>query len=109
MSKAFIDLENYRQPIVDTAEYQQGKREVEYVYITSGISVTLVRFPIILGPDDLSMRFYNLFKMIKNDKELKIENFSRKQSFISSRNAASFLSFCIDKKIDGPINACLDG
>lgn len=109
MNQAIIDLKNYREPKVDTEEYQQGKREVEYVYTASGIPTTLVRFPIIVGPDDLSMRFYNLFKMIKNDNELKIENYNRKQSFISSRDAARFLSFCTDKEINGPINACLDG
>ena len=107
--KSKIDLLNYREPKVDTPEYQMGKREVEYIYLTSGIPSTLVRFPVIIGPDDLSLRFYNLFKKIKNDEEIKIENFDRKQSFICSREAARFLSFCIDKEINGPVNACLDG
>lgn len=32
MSEVVIDLKNYREPKVDTADYQQGKREVEYIY-----------------------------------------------------------------------------
>ena len=104
-----INFEGYREPKVDTTEYQMGKREVEYTFIMSGIPTTLVRFPVIIGLDDLSLRFYELCKLIKNNEEIRIENFDRRQSFISSREAARFLSFCIDKEINGPINACLDG
>jgi nucleoside-diphosphate-sugar epimerase len=109
MDVSNIDYSKYREPKIDTPEYQQGKREVEFSYLQSGVPTTLVRFPIIIGPDDLSLRFYNLYKLVSNNEEVKLENFERRQSFINSREAARFLSFCIDNEIEGPVNASLEG
>jgi nucleoside-diphosphate-sugar epimerase len=77
---ASINFSEYRELLVDTPEYQLGKREVEYVYATSNIPATLVRFPIIIGPDDLSLRLYRLTKMIKSDEEILLKDFQREQS-----------------------------
>ncbi len=109
MDVSNIDYSKYREPKIDTPEYQQGKREVEYTYLQSGVPTTLVRFPVIIGTDDLSLRFYNLYKLASNNEEIKLENPQRRQSFINSREAARFLSFCIDNEIQGPVNACLEG
>ncbi len=104
-----IDLSHYRVLTPDTPDYKIGKREVECIYSLSKIPTACVRFPKIIGLDDLYFRFYDLYKKIKNNEDIHIKNNFKKISLINSREAARFLSFIVSSNIEGGINASLDG
>ncbi len=90
--------------IPDTEMYNNGKRGAEAVYAQLAKNYTIVRFPKILGVDDLTHRLLELVMLIKNQKPIHVSSLSKKYSFIHSRDAVRLLSWVIDKPFIKIIN-----
>ena len=71
--------------------------------------VVMVRFPIVLGVDDTSLRFKWHVDRIKKSEEIFTPNLKSRVAFVHSEDAGKFLSFLADKKFIGAINCCSDG
>jgi len=95
--------------IPDTPDYCLGKRDAEIIYSCHHENVSLVRFPKILGMDDLSNRLLEIILLVKNNKNIYVSSSEKEYSFIHSRDAARFMSWLVDNPIKGPINAASDG
>lgn len=92
----------------DTEIYSQGKRGVEAIVSQRCQKFTLVRFPKMIGADDLSHRFLNLLLLIKRKHAIPVLDLDKQASFLHSRDAARFLTWVIEKEITGAINAAAD-
>lgn len=87
--------------------YREGKRFAEVVYVTNAsFPVTMVRLPFVLGKNDYTKRLSFHIRRIMNEQPVYFPDFQAKISLISSDNAAEFLSWLKENRIDGPINAC---
>ena len=93
----------------DTKLYVQGKRGAEAVYAQYAQSYSIVRFPKILGIDDLSHRLLELILLVKNQRPIPIASRLKQYSFIHSRDAARFLAWLIDRPSINIINAASIG
>ena len=98
-----------KEIIPDTEIYNHGKRGAEAVYAQSTKNYTIVRFPKILGIDDLSHRLLELLILIKNQKPIYVASLNKKYSFIHSRDAARFLAWVVERPEIRIINAASNG
>lgn len=89
--------------IEGSANYANGKKDAESIIATSGMRNARIRFPIVFGPHDPTMRFENFLKSVINDTPPVRNN---KMSIISSVYAAKFLQWIGENDKDGPFNAC---
>ena len=91
-------------------DYPTGKRLVEAVFAQSAaFPVTMMRIPIVLGPDDYTGRLEFHIDHVKQGKPIALKSLKSEASLISSQEAANFLFWLSTKSIDGPINACSHG
>ena len=85
--------------------YQFGKRQAEAVFAQGArFPTTLVRFPLILGPDDYTHRLDFHIERIQNAQPIYIPNLKAKIPMIHSGDAASTLSWLIENPRAGPLN-----
>ncbi|MEI5907046.1 NAD-dependent epimerase/dehydratase family protein [Bacillus spongiae] len=90
--------------------YGEAKRLAEAVFFQqANFSVSAVRFPIVLGPDDYTKRLHFHIEQIKQEKPIGIPNKEAEMSYISSDEAAKFLHWLSHNHLSGPINACSKG
>ena len=91
----------------EAANYQLGKRRVEAVLAQQSIiPVTLVRFPIVLGPNDYTERLkWHVDRIDQND-GIFLPNPNARISFIHEQDAGEFLAWARLGKVTGPVNAC---
>ncbi|BFH61843.1 NAD-dependent epimerase/dehydratase family protein [Paenibacillus azoreducens] len=86
--------------------YGEAKRLAEAVlFQNADFPVAAVRFPIVLGEDDYTGRLEFHIDHVKQGRPIGIPNLQAKMCFISSSEAASFLSWMKNQRVEGPINA----
>lgn len=108
------DFDPYHYPIVygdrKDFDYGEGKRQAEAVFFQkANFPVVAMRIPIVLGPDDYTGRLEFHIVHVANNKPIVIENLEANTSFISSEEAANFLSWLGLNNFTGPINGCSSG
>jgi len=87
--------------------YVEGKRLTEAAYAQQNdVPVTMVRIPIVLGPDDYTKRLLFHIEHVATGKPMWFPSIDAKISFISSDDAGKFLARLSTNSIRGPINAC---
>lgn len=100
----------YDIKIGDAMDYAEGKRSCEAVFFQRNLfPVVAVRFPIVLGIDDHTKRLIFHIERIVSEQAIGIPNPNALLSFISSTEAAKFLSWVAESVVEGPINACSIG
>jgi nucleoside-diphosphate-sugar epimerase len=108
------DFDPYIYPLPESyppkGDYAEGKRLVEAVMLQKApFSVAAVRFPIVLGHDDYTRRLHFHVEHVQQGLPLGIPNLNARMSFICSDEAASFLAWLGNSKLEGPVNACSHG
>ena len=104
-------FDTYAEPLVggnrDAANYQLSKRRMEAVLAQqSSIPVTLVRFPIVLGPNDYTERLKWHVDRIGQADGIFLPNPNARISFVHEQDAGGFLAWAAGGKVTGPVNAC---
>jgi nucleoside-diphosphate-sugar epimerase len=85
--------------------YKIGKKEAEaYFAKNANFDVVSVRFPIIMGWNDVTMRFSSCVSIVMNHKPFYIPDIEGAMNFIRSEDAASFLCWIKDINYSGAIN-----
>ncbi|MDR0266741.1 NAD-dependent epimerase/dehydratase family protein [Paenibacillus sp.] len=104
------DVNPYIYPITlggrNDFSYGEAKRVTEAVFFQNAdFPVAAVRIPIVLGEDDYTGRLEFHVDHVKQERPIGIPNLQAKMCFISSSEAASFLSWMKNQRVEGPINA----
>ncbi|ANE45451.1 hypothetical protein SY83_02955 [Paenibacillus swuensis] len=90
--------------------YAEGKRLAEAVFMRQAdFPVCAVRFPIVLGTDDYTLRMQFHMNRVRDGVPIGIPNPDARMSFIRSDEAANFLLWLKDQDVSGPFNACASG
>lgn len=91
--------------------YDEVKRQAEAAQFQaySQIPSVAVRFPWIFGTDDYTKRLFFYVEHIIKGQAMNIDNLDVRLSFIHSREAGDFLSWCTESGILGAVNACSNG
>jgi nucleoside-diphosphate-sugar epimerase len=84
--------------------YQQGKRAAEHALLSTPFSVSIMRIPVIVGPDDHTQRLLHHIKTIQEGKKLYFPNLAAKFSFLHAKDAARSLAWLVEKKSAGTFN-----
>ncbi len=85
--------------------YGEAKRQAEVGFDEyAKFSCTFVRFPIVIGSDDVTRRIHFHIENIKNKRAIKLPNLEAKMSFISSDFAAKSLAKLKSLPAQGPLN-----
>jgi nucleoside-diphosphate-sugar epimerase len=85
--------------------YQFGKRQAEAVLAQQApFPVLLVRFPLLVGPDDYTHRFAFHVERIAQSKPIFLPNPAVKISAIHAEDAAGFLNQTLNRDLTGPLN-----
>ncbi len=89
-------------------DYAEAKRQAEHVFFTKmSMPLTAVRFPIVLGEDDYTLRLKFHIDKIKEGVPLVFPNVQARISFIHAQDAANFLfSLAATKRSLGAVNCC---
>ncbi|MGN7357318.1 NAD-dependent epimerase/dehydratase family protein [Paenibacillus sp. SAF-054] len=108
------DVNPYIYPITmggkNDFSYGEGKRLAEAVFFQNAdFPAAAVRFPIVLGEDDYTGRLEFHIDHVKKEQPIGIPNLQAKMCFISSQEAAAFLSWMKNQRVEGPINARSQG
>ncbi len=97
----------FAKAISSEEDYGEGKRQAEAtLFQKSDITVTAVRFPIVLGEDDYTGRLKFHVEKIAAEEGIYFPNLDVMLSFIYAQDAADFLFSLTKVKIHGPINCC---
>ncbi|KAA0544587.1 NAD-dependent epimerase/dehydratase family protein [Bacillus sp. BGMRC 2118] len=90
--------------------YQEAKRACEaYLLEHAPYPVSIVRFPLVIGPDDYTNRLKDLVEKVKEGKEIEVTSLDNGLGFISSEKASEFLYWLGTNQKEGIWNAALDG
>lgn len=80
------------------AGYQQGKRSAEHALSLAPFGVSIMRIPVIVGPDDYTNRLLTHVTATKENKKLYFPNPDGKFSYLHAQDAARALEwFCTEK------------
>lgn len=79
-------------------QYQEGKRAAEHVLLSAPFSVSVMRIPVIVGPDDYTKRLLTHVKAVKENTKLYFPNPDAKFSFLHSQDAARALMWLSTQK-----------
>ena len=94
----------------DDFAYDEGKRLAEAVFFQKAdFPVSAVRFPIVLGTDDYTKRLHFHIEHVRDGIPIGMPNQEAVMSFINSDEAAAFLRWLGNERLDGPVNACSKG
>jgi len=89
-----------------TLSYAEGKREVEaFTFQHVTIPSLLVRFPVVFGEGDYTMRMAFYVDHIHQKKPFQQNHRERCMSFISATTASQFLAWAARSNMVGPVNA----
>lgn len=78
--------------------YQQGKRAAEHALLQAPFSVSRMRIPLIVGPDDYTHRLLAHVTAVKEGKALYFPNSNAKFTYLHAQDAARALAWlCTDK------------
>lgn len=108
------DFNPYSYPIkIGSKEeftYGEGKRQAEAVfYKYAQFPVVAVRFPIVMGEDDYTLRLHYYIERILNNQPIELITLNALMTFIHANEAAQFLKWAGLTKVKGPFNACSTG
>lgn len=84
--------------------YQQGKRSAEYALSKAPFSVSIMRIPIIVGPDDYTQRLLMHVNAVKENKKLFFPNLDARFSYLHAQDAARALVWLCKEKPRGVFN-----
>lgn len=84
--------------------YQAGKRSAEYALSLAPFSYSVMRIPIIVGPDDYTKRLLMHIQASVNDKKLFFPNPSAHFSYLHAKDAARALLWLAEEKKSGVFN-----
>lgn len=91
--------------LIENNGYAEGKRAAENVFSDMApFPVAFARFPIVLGPDDYTMRLHNEVKRIREGHPIYYPNLNASFSFISSDDAARALYWLTMEQHKGAFN-----
>ena len=85
-------------------DYQLGKRSAEYALSDAPFSVSIMRIPVIVGPDDYTQRLLTHVKSVKESSKLFFPNPKAKFSYLHAQDAARALSWFCNPKHKGVFN-----
>lgn len=90
--------------------YAQGKRDMESFFMKryEKEKLAILRFPIILGANDYTLRTHFYYNLIKNKTKINPANINSKQNYIFSIEAAKSIINFLDKENFGTFNVALD-
>lgn len=91
--------------------YGEIKRQAEcaiYQQFPHVLSIS-VRFPFIVGTDDITRRLHFYVEKVIQNQPLFVNNPTEKLSFIQSHEAGDFMAWLADQNINGPVNASAIG
>lgn len=108
------DFDPYRYPVQKNSameySYKEGKRLAEAVLFgRKDLSVSAVRLPIVLGPDDYTLRLWFHIEHAAASEPIGLPAPEAQISFIHAEEAAAFLQWAGQVKREGPVNACSNG
>lgn len=93
-----------------TLSYGEGKRQAEAVlWEQDRFEAVMVRFPIILGPDDYTKRLHFHVDKVLGGEPIGVPSPDARISFVHSAEAAAFLCWLKDSSLTGPVNCCSNG
>lgn len=85
--------------------YGEAKRQAEVELLkANSFPVTMIRFPVVMGPDDHTERLKWHVDRVRNAESICFPNTRAKMSFIHADDAARAMLFCAVKDVLGPIN-----
>lgn len=111
ISESYFDPSNHQiiEEVTASENYAEAKRQAEVGFLqNASFKTTFVRFPIVVGEDDVSKRFLFHTNKIHKNEDIFFPNLEAKMSFIYSGDAANALKVIAEKTITGPINCCSD-
>ncbi len=91
--------------------YNEGKRQAEAVLAQSaqGNNCAMVRFPLVVGPDDYTRRLRFYVEHTAKGVPMAADGLDAQISFIDSGEAGRFLAFLLQNPLQGPVNAAAAG
>ncbi len=91
--------------------YEEIKRQAEYALWQkyADRNWIAVRYPFAIGKDDYTNRLKFYVDHVMQSIPMYIDNIDYQMSYIRSDEAGCFISFLVDKNVDGAINGCSDG
>lgn len=85
--------------------YKEAKRQSEAVLFQLGnLPATAIRFPLVVGDDDYTGRFQFHVDRVKAGEPIGFANPEDRLGYITSEDAARFLQFAAEEKLQGPYN-----
>lgn len=84
--------------------YQKGKREAEHALLKASFSTSVMRIPVIVGPDDYTERLLTHVRACKDKKRLFFPNPEAKFSYLHAQDAARALEWFCKEKPRGTFN-----
>lgn len=106
LAETAFKAEDY-QPITASGfggAYQKGKREAEQALLKAPFSTSVMRIPVIVGPDDYTERLLTHVRAVKDGKRLYFPNPEARFSFLHSQDAARALEWFCEIKPEGTYN-----
>lgn len=105
VGKRESDFDPFDLPTLSTTlNYADSKRQCEKIFAESDLPLSVVRLPVVLGPDDYTGRLEFHIKRINDGSPIYFPNISARYSFLSSEDAASGLSHLSNIGPQGAIN-----
>lgn len=95
----------------DDFPYGEGKRQAEAVLAQSsqGENCAMVRFPLVVGPDDYTRRLRFYVEHAVKGTPMAADGLDAQLTFIDSQEAGRFLAFLLQSPLQGPVNAASAG
>lgn len=109
-NESCFDPFNYEYSELDRpmADYFIGKRSMESFIVKNYDNYAIIRFPIILGANDNTVKTGYFLEIIKSKKKIRFDDDFGSSNFIFSKEAADFLNCIISRRGRGIFNCCLD-
>ncbi|HZG82757.1 MAG TPA: NAD-dependent epimerase/dehydratase family protein [Brevibacillus sp.] len=99
-----IELKSRRE-YIGASGYKEAKRQAEAVLFQTGnVPATAIRFPLVIGQDDYTGRLQFHVDRVKAGEPIGIANPEARLGYIDSEDAARFIQFAAEQKLQGPYN-----
>ena len=85
-------------------DYQQGKRSAEYTLAQAPFGVSIMRIPLIVGPEDHTHRLLTHVSAVKENKKLYFPNPDAHFSYLHAQDAARAMAWFCQEKPKGVFN-----
>lgn len=91
-------------PPMGANDYQAGKRSAEHVLSQAPFGVSIMRIPLIVGPEDHTDRLLTHIRAVKEKRKLFFPNLNARFSYLHARDAARALEWLSTEKPCGVYN-----